>query len=109
MYACCNVRLTKKRVLAFSAIGTAVAAASYFAFTATDSGTLLALSGVLGFAACPAMCAAMGGSMWLANRIGRKKKLLKRNHATPRINLAVNLWKILFNSYPARLISRQIR
>lgn len=76
MYACCNVRLTKKRVMAFAAMAIAVAATSYFVFTTTNSGTVLALSGVLGFAACPAMCAAMGGSMWLANRIGGKIKLL---------------------------------
>jgi hypothetical protein len=74
MHPCCNVTSTKKRVIAFALIGTAFATLSYFTLTAINSGTVLALSGVLGFAACPAMCAAMGGGMWLADRIRRKNK-----------------------------------
>ena len=74
MYSCCNIgRNTRTKVIVLSVIGVAVVGASYLMFTATNNGAVLALSGLLGFAACPAMCAAMGGIMWVASRLGSKK------------------------------------
>jgi hypothetical protein len=69
----CDEKNTKKKIIVLSAIGIAVIASSYFVFTITNNGAALAFSGILGFAACPAMCAAMGGSMWIASRIATRK------------------------------------
>lgn len=75
MYSCCNFegKNTKTRVIFFSVIGIAVVAASYAVFTAANNGAALALSGILGIAACPAMCAIMGGGMWIASRFANRK------------------------------------
>ena len=75
MYCCCSFdgKNTKTKVIVFSVIGIAVVTASYFIFTASNNGAALALSGMLGFAACPAMCAVMGGGMWIASRFANKK------------------------------------
>lgn len=75
MYSCCRFdgRNTKRKVIFFSVIGIAVIAASYGVFIAANNGAALALSGILGFAACPAMCAIMGGGMWIASRFGSKR------------------------------------
>ncbi len=61
------------KVIFFSVIGIAIVGASYAVFTATNNGAALALSGILGFAACPAMCAVMGGGMWMASRFANRK------------------------------------
>jgi hypothetical protein len=65
MYSCCDIngKNIKTKVIVFSIIVIAIIAASYFVFTTTNNGTALAFSGILGFAACPAMCVAMGGGM----------------------------------------------
>src|SRR6059036_348961 len=73
MSCCDNGRITRKKIIVFSSIGIAIVGASYFVFTSTNSGATLALTGLLGFAACPAMCATMGGAMWMASRLGSKK------------------------------------
>ena len=74
MYSCCNLgKNTKTKVIVLSVIGIAIVAASYFVFTSTNNGTALVLSGILGFAACPAMCAVMGGGMWIASRFANRK------------------------------------
>ena len=74
MYSCCNFgKNTKTKIIALSVIGIAIVAASYFVLTATNNGTVLAFSGILGFAACPAMCAVMGGGMWIASRFANRK------------------------------------
>lgn len=75
MYSCCSFdgKNSKTKVIVFSVIGIAVVAASYFIFTASNNGAALVLSGMLGFAACPAMCAVMGGGMWIASRFANGK------------------------------------
>ncbi len=74
MFSCCNIgKNTKTKIIVFSAIGIAIVAASYFVFTATNNGAALALFGILGFAACPAMCAVMGEEMWVASRFRNRK------------------------------------
>jgi len=63
VYSCCNLdgKNTKTKIIVLSVIGIAIVTASYFVLTTTNNGTALAFSGILGFAACPAMCAVMGG------------------------------------------------
>lgn len=71
--SCNNEKITKKKIIIFSLIGVAVVATTYFVYTATKSGAVFALPAVLGLAACPLMCVAMGGIMWLGARFGLKK------------------------------------
>ncbi len=74
MYSCCNIGKTNKtKIIILSAIGASILAASYYFFISPNNGPVLALSGLLGLAACPAMCAVMGGAMWMASRLGSKK------------------------------------
>lgn len=64
---------TKKKIIIFSSIGLAIAAATYLAFTTTtnNSATAAAIPALVSFAACPAMCAAIGGGIWLKNRFSK--------------------------------------
>lgn len=75
LYSCCNLGKTNKtKIIILSAIGVSVLGASYYFFTSPKNGAVLALSGLLGFAACPVMCAVMGGVMWMASRLGRRNQ-----------------------------------
>ena len=81
--SCCNTgKITKKKIIVFSVIGIAIVA-TYFVFTATNSSAALALPAILGFAACPAMCVAMGGVMWIAARFGSNKKQNNSEKTSP--------------------------
>lgn len=75
MYPCCNNVVTKRKLVIMSLIAIAIVSTFYFILASTsnisDSG--LAIFSVLGFAACPAICAAIGGGMWVANRFTNKK------------------------------------
>jgi hypothetical protein len=62
-----------KKVVVYSLVGIAIVTTSYFVLNATNNGAAFALTGVLGFAACPAMCAVMGGAMWIARQFGNRK------------------------------------
>lgn len=64
--------MTKKRIAIFSSIGAGVGIASYAAFTINPAFGA-AVPGLLIFAPCPAMCAAMGGAMWLQKRLSKKR------------------------------------
>lgn len=64
--------------MVFSIIGIGITATSYFIFTSANIVGALALPAVLVSAACPAMCAAVGGGMWIANRF-KKGKFQKIN------------------------------
>jgi hypothetical protein len=66
-------RFSKKRIAILFTIGAGVAGAGYISFT-TNPAIGASVSAILAFAACPAMCAAMGGSMWLSRRFSKKKK-----------------------------------
>jgi iron only hydrogenase large subunit-like protein len=59
----------RKKIAMVSGAGAGLAGIAYVSMTANP-----AASAVLAFAACPAMCAAMGGAMWLS------RKLKKRNN-----------------------------
>lgn len=73
MYSCCNIgKSTKIKLIVFSAIGIAIVGTSYFVFT-PNNGAALGLSDLLGFAACPFMCAIMGGIMWIGSKFGETK------------------------------------
>jgi hypothetical protein len=63
----------KKRTIAIiSGAGVGVAGIAYVSLGANPVAAA-AIPAVLAFAACPAMCAAMGGAMWLSGRISKRK------------------------------------
>ena len=64
--------MTKRKIAIFSSAGAGIGIASYFAFT-TVPAMAAAVPAILTFAACPAMCAAMGGAMFLQKRRSNKK------------------------------------
>jgi len=67
--------MTKKRIIALASIVVGIAAIIYTISVSTKNFALLALSPLaLGFLACPLMCAAMGGVLWLAGRLSRNKE-----------------------------------
>lgn len=65
-------RITRKRIVVLSSVGAGIAAASYAALTLNPLAGVAAPL-ILAFAACPAMCAAMGGAMWIRKRMAKKK------------------------------------
>jgi len=80
--SCGSGKITKKKIAIFSSIGIGIGitALSYVAFTTTNNPVLAAaMPAVLGFAACPAMCVAMGGGMWFMNRLSKKKNNKNEN------------------------------
>lgn len=66
-------RMTRKKKLTIlSSIGGGIGIVSYAAFTINPAlGTAAPI--ILAFATCPAMCAAMGGAMWIQRRKSKKK------------------------------------
>lgn len=66
-------RSNKKRMIAIiSGAGVGAAGIAYVSL-AVNPVAAAAIPAVLAFAACPAMCAAMGGAMWLNRRFSKKK------------------------------------
>jgi hypothetical protein len=60
---------TKRKVIIFSSVGLVIAFATYLAFTTTNDPTVAtALPVLLSLAACPLMCAVMGGIVWFSCR-----------------------------------------
>jgi hypothetical protein len=79
--SCSTGRITKNRVVVFSSIGVLIVVGGYFGFTiTTNPAVAAAVPALLSFAACPAMCVAVGGIMWLSNHFSRNKK--KNNNNT---------------------------
>lgn len=68
--------MTKRKIAIISSAGAGIAIVSYFAFT-TMPALAAAIPAILTFAACPAMCAAMGGTMWFQKRRSNKRNALK--------------------------------
>jgi uncharacterized membrane protein YciS (DUF1049 family) len=64
----------KKRIAIIAGAGAGVAGIAY-ALLAAYPVAAAALPVVLVFAACPAMCAAMAGIMWLNRRMSKRKNL----------------------------------
>jgi uncharacterized membrane protein YciS (DUF1049 family) len=71
MYMSCHGNNRKRRI-AIIAGGGAVGVITYASLTANPVAAA-ALPVALAFAACPAMCAAIGGAMWLSRRISKGK------------------------------------
>jgi hypothetical protein len=55
-----------------SGAGAGAVGIAYISLTA-NPGATAAIPAVLAFAACPAMCAAMSGAMWLSRRFSKRK------------------------------------
>jgi hypothetical protein len=62
----------KKMIAIISGAGVGVAGIAYVSLAANPVAAA-AIPAVLAFAACPAMCAAMGGAMWLSRRFSKRK------------------------------------
>lgn len=63
---------SKKRIIAIiSGAGIAVTGIAYVSLAANPVAAA-AIPVVLAFAACPAMCAAMGGAMWMSRRFKKR-------------------------------------
>lgn len=65
-------RGSKKRIAIISGAGVGVAGIAYISLAANPIAAA-AIPAVLAFAACPAMCAAMGGAMWFRRRFSKRK------------------------------------
>jgi hypothetical protein len=65
----------RKRIAIIAGAGAGAAGVIIYASLAANSVAAAALPAVLGFAACPAMCAAMGGIIWLNHRFSKKKAM----------------------------------
>ena len=84
--SCESRKITKKKIAIFSSIGVGITVLTYIAFITTNNPVLAAaMPAVLGFAACPAMCIAMGGAMWFMNRLSKNKNKNRSNN--PTVNL----------------------
>ena len=62
----------KRKIAIISGVGIAASGIAYVSVAANPVAAA-AIPAVLAFAACPAMCAAMGGAMWLNRRISKRK------------------------------------
>jgi hypothetical protein len=63
----------RKRIAIIAGAGAGAAGVITYVSLAANPVTAAALPVVLAFAACPAMCAAMGGAMWLGRRFSKRK------------------------------------
>ena len=65
-------RMTRKKIVVLSSVGASIGVASYAVLTLNPlAGVATPL--ILAFVACPAMCAAMGGAIWIRERMAKKK------------------------------------
>jgi hypothetical protein len=63
----------RKRIAIIAGAGAGAAGVITYVSLAANPVAAAALPVVLVFAACPAMCAAMGGVMWLSRRFSKRK------------------------------------
>ncbi len=73
MSCCNNGKINRKKMVIFSLVAGGIAVSSYFLIFTTNIAAAATLPVLAGFAACPLMCAAMGGGMWLSSRLSRNK------------------------------------
>ena len=64
--------IKRKIAIASSVAAVGVAGVSFYVFS--NSSLAASLPSILILAACPAMCAAMGGAMWLSGKLSRRKQ-----------------------------------
>jgi ABC-type transport system involved in multi-copper enzyme maturation permease subunit len=71
----CNTgRLTKKKILLLSLLVAGVTVGIYFIYSTTNNPAIaVAVPALAAFAICPAMCAIMGGLIWVMNRSSKNK------------------------------------
>jgi hypothetical protein len=62
----------RKRIAIIAGAGTGAAGVITYASLAANPVAAAALPAVLAFAACPAMCATMGGAMWMSRRFKKR-------------------------------------
>lgn len=80
MYELWIRKLTRNRIILYSSLGVVGACGTYLAFTATNNPALAAAIPLIsGFAICPAMCAVMGGIIWIMNRRSKNKDSKNRD------------------------------
>jgi len=65
----------KRKIAMISGAGAGAAAITYLSLTA-NPGAAAAVPAVLVLAACPAMCAVMGGVMWLSRRFKKRNNVM---------------------------------
>jgi hypothetical protein len=71
---------TKRKVTIFSSVGLAIAIATYLAFITTNNPTITsAILALLSLAACPLMCAVIGGVMWFSRHSSTNNKVNSHN------------------------------
>lgn len=79
--SCNSTRKPLKKIILILAMVIGIGAITYFIFSATNNPVFAAsIPLIMSFAACPLMCAAMGGSMWLMNRYKNKNNLAKETN-----------------------------
>jgi hypothetical protein len=66
----------KKKIAILSMTGVGVAGGTYLAATVNPA-IGASIPALLTFAACPAMCAAMGATMWVSKRFSKRKNLTR--------------------------------
>lgn len=71
----CHHGNNRKRIAIIAGAGSAAAGIGYVSLAATPV-TAAALPAVIAFAACPAMCVAMGGAMWLSRRFKKRDSVI---------------------------------
>lgn len=82
--SCNNTRNPLKKISIVLAMVIGIGAITYFVFSATNNPVFAAsIPLIMSFAACPLMCAAMGGSMWLMNRYKKRNNLAKETKLNP--------------------------
>jgi hypothetical protein len=69
----CQGNNRKRRIAIVAGAGAGAAGVITYLSLAANPVAAAALPIVLAFAACPAMCAAMGGAMWLSRRFSKRK------------------------------------
>ena len=82
--SCNSTRKPLKKIIIVLAMVIGIGVIMYFVFSATNNPVFAAsIPLIMTFAACPLMCAVMGGSMWLMNRYKKKNKLPKETKLNP--------------------------
>src|SRR5437867_886054 len=86
--SCCSIGgggSKKRKIAMISGAGAGAAGIAYLSLTA-NPGAAAAIPAVLVFAACPAMCAAMGGVMWLSRRLKKRNNVMMAQTSKNNVN-----------------------
>lgn len=95
--SCNSTRKPLKKIIIILAMVIGIGASTYFVFSATNNPVFAAsIPLIMSFAACPLMCAAMGGSMWLMKRYKKRSNLPKGTNLNP-IDNAIEIQPVEHN------------